>query len=97
MELANEWKALYESKNIQAGYWVYMGDMGTDMPLILVAQSAKSAKDYYSRTAQINATLGAEGEALLKKTWSVVRKFEEKDGFIRPDLSFLPGESMTVK
>lgn len=96
-EIAKEWKALYESKDIEQGYRLYMGDMGTDMPLLLIAESAKSAEEYYSKSARINKIFGAEGEALLKKTWTVVRKFEQKDGFIRPDLSYFPTEDMTAK
>ncbi|MCG8607732.1 hypothetical protein MJD09_22455, partial [bacterium] len=68
MEIAKEWKALYESNNIEAGYRIYMGDMGTAMPLILVANSANSAEEYYTRAARTVEKLGADGEALLKKT-----------------------------
>jgi len=90
MAIAKEWKALYESKKIAEGYRLYMGDLGTDMPVIIVAQSAKSAIDFHSKSEANLKTFGDAGPALLKKTWSVVRKFEQKDGFIRPDLSHLP-------
>jgi hypothetical protein len=88
--IAKEWKALYAKKSIAEGYRLYMGDLGSDMPLIIVVQSAKDAVDFYSKAAAIQKTLGEESQKLLAKTWSVVRKFDHIDGMIRPDLSYMP-------
>jgi hypothetical protein len=87
MAIAKEWKALYESKKIATGYRLYTGDLGMDTPIIAVAQSAKNAVEFYTKSEEIFKTFGEAEPALLKKTWSVVRKFEHKDGSIRPDLS----------
>jgi hypothetical protein len=70
-----------------------MGDMGTDMPVLIVAQSAKNAVDFYTRGEAQEKAFGEAGTALFKKTWAVVRKFEHKDGSIRPDLSHLPTQA----
>jgi hypothetical protein len=89
-EIAKEWKALYEKNMITEGYRLYFGALGTEMPLLIVAQSANNAVEFYTRSEAEMKTFGEAGQALLKKTWSVVRKFDHKDGSMRPDLSYLP-------
>jgi hypothetical protein len=90
IEVAKEWKALFESKKIIEGYRLYLGGLGMDVPVIIVAQSAKGAVDFYTKAEARMKTFGDAGQALLKKTWSVTRKFEQKDASMRPELSYLP-------
>ena len=97
IEILKEWKALHENKKIAEGYRVYFGDFGTDMPALIVARSSKNAVEYYSKSEKRRETLGEAGQALLKKTWSLMRKFEHKNGSIRPDLSYLPEPEVTAK
>lgn len=89
-EIAKDWKALYETNKITEGYRLYFGGLGTEIPVIVVAQSAKNAVEFYTRSEAEMKAFGEAGQTLLKKTWSVVRKFEQKDGSIRPELSYLP-------
>ncbi|MGD8427754.1 MAG: hypothetical protein PVH63_08975 [Balneolaceae bacterium] len=90
MEIAKEWKDLFQKHNIPEGYRIYVGDIGTEMPLIIVAQPARNAAEYYNNNQKNMETFGEEGQQLMKKTMFATRKMERKNGAIRPDLSYLP-------
>lgn len=87
--IAKEWMALNESNNIEQGYRVYMGDMGTDMPLVIVAHSALNATDFYTNYEKNMAKMGDKAKKLMEKTMGITWKFETKDGMMRPDLSYI--------
>ncbi|MCO4294717.1 hypothetical protein NF867_17780 [Solitalea sp. MAHUQ-68] len=86
MEIAKEWKALFEKKKVPMGYRFNLGDIGLE-PVFIVVQSAKSATEYYTKSQEVDKLLGEEGEALMNKTWTVVTHFEHKNGKLHPDLS----------
>ena len=96
-EIAKEWLALSKSKNIPTGYRLYTGDIGTEMPLYVVVQWAKNAAEFYSQIEKNNEILGEEGKALMAKTMAITRRFEQKNGSMRPDLSYMPKEEITEK
>jgi len=91
-EIDKEWVALYKSKNIRDGYNLYVGDMGTDMPMCVDAEWGKDAVDYFSEQKKINELLGEEATTLWKKAIKLCRKFEYKMGWYFPDLSYIPKE-----
>ena len=86
-----KWKELYNKHNIERGYRIYQGEMGTDMPLIVVVQSAKDANDITKYQQQVIETLGQEGEELWNETIAITRKVDIKTGRMRPDLSYTAG------
>jgi hypothetical protein len=94
--IANEWKALHEKHNIAEGYRIYLGDIGTDSPVLVVVQSAKSGAEYTAASEKNMDTFGEEGQELLKRTWALVRKFHQKEGMVRPDLSYQPTSVATT-
>lgn len=89
-EIAKQWLELYKSKNITTGYRLYTGDIGTEVPVYVAVQWAKSPAEFYAQNAKNEELLGEEGQALLDKTMAITHKFEQKDGWIRPDLSYMP-------
>ncbi|MFB0519236.1 MAG: hypothetical protein ACETWC_08150 [Acidobacteriota bacterium] len=91
-EILKAWVELYKSKNISRGYATYMGGIGNEMPLYVLAESAESASVFYSQDEETFKLYGEEGQALMKKTWALLRKFEIKTGSRRPDLSYMPEE-----
>lgn len=95
-EIAQEWIALNNSMDIKQGYRLYMGDMGTDMPLVIVAHSAKSASDFYSNREKNMMKLGEAGKKLMDKTMSIAWKFESREGTMRPDLSYIKPQVATA-
>ncbi len=88
-QLAKDYKALYESKNIEEGYRVYMGGLGTDMPMISFVQPAKGRVDWAMLSDRQDQQLGDEGTKLLNKFMAITQKFEHKNGMMRPDLGYM--------
>ena len=87
-QLLKEEKALYESKNIEEGYRVYFGGIGTDMPLVVLVQPAKGRTDWSMLSDRQDEQLGDEGTKLLNKFMAITQKFEHKNGEMRPDLYY---------
>lgn len=89
-KLCQEWVDLYKSKNIADGWSIYVGDIGTDLPIYVFHESGKNAADYFRQSEENQKLLGEEAKALSKKTLSLIRKLEIKTGWSRPDLSYTP-------
>jgi len=87
-DILKEYKALYESKNIEEGYRVYFGGIGTDMPYIIFVQPAKGRVDWATLSDRQDEQLGEEGSKLLNRMMAITQKFEHKDGMMRPDLYY---------
>ena len=98
MGIAKEYKELYKSKNISDGYDLWMGDIGSEMPVLAVVQWGKNATDFYTQSEKNDALLGEAGQALGAKAMAITRKFEHINGRPRPDLSYMPAkEAVTEK
>jgi len=89
-EISKKWKALYKSKNIPDRYYLWIGDIGTDMPVYCVAGGGKTAADFFSQAEKNDKLLEEEAMALWEKTLKLCRKIEQKTGRPRPDLSLIP-------
>jgi hypothetical protein len=87
-EILKEYKKLYESKNIEEGYRVYYGNIGTDGPLAILVQPAKGRTDWATLSDRQDEQLGKEGSDLLGRVMSICQKFEHKNGEMRPDLFY---------
>lgn len=88
--IAKEWVALNEKIKAPEGYRLFTNAFGLEGPLFLVVSSAKSAAAFYASNEAWLKRAGEAGQALMKRTMKVVRKFESKDGMIRPELSASP-------
>lgn len=88
--VAREFAELFRKKNVPDGYRLFKAVMGLDTPLILVTTPAKSPADYETRNAEDRQMLGAEGQALFQRAFSLTRRFEMHGGWLRPDLSLEP-------
>ena len=95
--IAKEWAALYEKMKSPDGYRLYANSFGLEGPVFIVVQSGKSAADFYARSEAWMKKAGEAGHALMNRTMKVVRKFEAKDGTIRPDLSVGPQAAVQGK
>ncbi len=88
-------KALYKSKNlknIDYGWKLYMGDIGTDMPFYFFLHSGMSAADFWSEAEKRHEAMGQELFDLWWKAMKTTRKFESKTGWFRPELSYIPNK-----
>jgi hypothetical protein len=85
--VAAEYVKLFKAKNVTTGYNLFKGVLGHELPMVLVAIGAKDPVDFHTEDAKVEALLGAEGKALQAKAASLCRRFESRDGWMRPDLS----------
>lgn len=91
-EIAKRWKDLFESKNMPDGYYLWLGDIGTDTPVICIVSPGKSAADFYVQDEKYMELLGNEVKELNLKALSLIRKIDIKTGRARPDLLDIPKE-----
>jgi len=87
-QIAKDYATLFKSKNIGDGFTVYMAMNGNDLPLLVVATTGKSASDYAVEDDKVNATLGNDVRPLQARALAITRKFELREGWYRPDLSY---------
>jgi len=85
-----EWKALYESKNIETGYTIYTAGLGHYGPVIVVHSWAESEAVHAKRGEETMAKLGEERMALMNKTMAIIQKQESKRGMLMEDISYMP-------
>jgi hypothetical protein len=88
--VARDFAALFRKKNLPDGYRLFKLVMGSESPLIIVTTPAKDAADYAALDAATREALGAEGQALFQRAFSLTRRFDSHGGTIRPDLSLEP-------
>jgi len=87
-QVAKDYASLFKSKNIADGFTIYMAMNGNDLPLLVAAITAKSAADFAMIDEKNTATLGNDLRALQARALSITRKFETREGWYRPDLSY---------
>ena len=87
INLLKDMKEMNEKNNIEEGYRIYQGDIGTDSPMILLVKPFKDRVDWVTKSEEISKKLGDELKDLRKKMISIMQKFEHKNGMIRPDLA----------
>ncbi len=86
--IAKDYLALFRQKNIPDPYSIFMGVFGNDLPLLVVTAPAKSAADFAAQDERNNATLGAAVRPLEQRAMAVTRRYEQRESFFRPDLSY---------
>ncbi|MFN7941812.1 MAG: hypothetical protein U0X73_09435 [Thermoanaerobaculia bacterium] len=90
--IAKDFVALFKRNNWPDGYNLFMTAMGPDMPLLVVEVPDKTAADYYAHNQAMRTALGAEAQALFGRAFAITRKFETRNGWLRPDLSIPPAK-----
>jgi hypothetical protein len=84
---AKEYADLHKKANCDTGFTVYEVIGGAELPIMIVATSAKSVADHYAQAEKVLAQLGAEVAPIAKKRDSVVRRIKQIDATILPELS----------
>src|ERR1051325_7520048 len=87
-QVARDYAALFKSKNIGDGFTIYMAMNGNDLPLLVAGITAKSAADFAMTDEKNTAALGNDLPALRARALAITRKFETREGWYRPDLSY---------
>lgn len=89
MAIMEEWKQLYESKNIENGYTIWLMELGLDNNMIALTENYKDGADFYTATEEDNAKMKTEASALWAKMSSYITSIENKYGNARPDLGLM--------
>jgi hypothetical protein len=91
-EICKEWVSLDKSVNRADSYDMFVGDIGTEMPFYFWVARAKSAADFYKQQEVYGSKGGEKILDLWKRTMALCRKYDEKSGMYRLDLSYTPKE-----
>lgn len=91
-EVFKGWVELASSNNLSQGWNTYIADMGVETPFLFWIAQGKNAVDFYSTNAKDMELLGEDGSKQWNKQKSLLRKYEEKTGWYRGDLSYIPAE-----
>lgn len=86
-QVAKDWAALFKSKESGESYSVYQVVTGHDLPMLLVADYAKDAADFYAAQQRIAASL-PEIRGLIARAGAATRRLEFRDVIAHPDLSY---------
>ena len=90
--ILREYLEMDKEVNKSIGYDAFVGEMGTEMPLYFWTERANNAADIYSDQEEYVTKIGEKGMELWKKLSALLRKLEDKTGWFRPDLSYIPKE-----
>jgi hypothetical protein len=90
---AKEYADLHKKANCDTGFTVYEVIGGAELPIMIVARNAKSVADYYAQEEKVLGQLGAELASVAKQRDSVVRRIEQIDAAVLPELSYQPPAS----
>ena len=89
MDILTEWKKLYEDKNINTGYSIWIIELGLDNNMIALTEGYKDGTDFYTTQKEDNALMEAEAGALWGKMATFITSIENKYGNPRPDLGYV--------
>ena len=90
LDLAREFKKIYEQNNSKEYYRLYRSGFGTVGQFILVAVSAKNAEDFERRRKENHSLIGELTAPLYTELYNSIIKVESLNGFIRNNLSYHP-------
>jgi hypothetical protein len=88
----NGFVQLAKEKQAQLGWETYIGDLGVEGPMFFWASFAEDAIDFQTRNAADFDHMGERADELWYELTSVLRKYEEKTGWYRKDLSYDPDQ-----
>lgn len=87
-DAAKEFVALYKAKGAKYGWSVYESISGDDLPVFVIAHPAKSQNEFYRQREELQKLIGDEADPIKAKVRQALRRMEDKDGWIRPDLAY---------
>jgi hypothetical protein len=88
--LLREWVEMYSSHEANSGFTTYQAFTGDRLPLYVLGTYANDRGDYEADGDRLDELMGDADDALMKKSWAVLRDFEHNDSWMRPDLSLMP-------
>jgi len=92
MNLAKEWKKLYEDKNVSNGYTIYTNGFGHEGPVLVIHTWATNPVDHAQKNQKRQELLGEEAQKLWERTAALTYRIETKTGWLMSDMSYMPQE-----
>jgi hypothetical protein len=89
LAILKEWKKLYEDKNINSGYSIWLVELGLDNNMMVLTENYKDGADFYTTTKENDAMMEAEATILWNKMAPLLTSIEQKYGNLRPDLGYV--------
>jgi len=90
-DICKQFVELSKSKDTSIGWNMYVVESGAELPFYFWAEGGKSAAEYWAESDKVIKKMGEEKHAeLWNKFLTTLRKYENKTGRPRPDLSNLP-------
>lgn len=89
-EIAKKFKKLYSEKGSKMHYRVYRSGFGADGTYFLVAAAAENPAVFEQMSYENRKLLGEDGAKLNKELLSIMTKMETVQGWMRPDLAYVP-------
>ena len=87
---AKRFAALHEQTGCDTGFTVYEVVGGTELPILIVATGAKDIADYYANQQRVLERLGDGVASIAESRDTVVRRIEQIDSTVLPELSYQP-------
>jgi hypothetical protein len=91
-ELAKKYKALWAKNNIGDGYNVWVADIGHDLGMMVVTQTAKNAADFYQQMEKLMESIGDEMNKLNDDFMPLIRDTRHVNGKPHPEWVYTPSE-----
>ena len=92
IEFAKKFKELWTKNNIENGYNLWMAEIGHDLGMMVVTQSAKNAADFYQQIEKLMETMGDEINKLNEDFMKLTRDFRHLNGKPHPEWVYTPSE-----
>ncbi len=92
IEFAKKFKELWTNNNVGDGYNLWMADIGHDLGLIVITQSAINAVDFYQQGERLMETMGDEINKLNEDFMKLTRVFRHLNGKPHPEWVYTPSE-----
>ncbi len=86
--VAKKYIELYRKNDLESGWNVYESITGADLPLYVVEFCGSSKGDFVIHDERNKTILGEAGERLDREAMACVRRLEQKEAWLRPDLSY---------
>ena len=84
-----EWIKLFKENQIEIGWNLYTGIIGTENPFFIWGEIYDSPLDMETKRAKAFQTMGDQSNKLWNETIQYLRKIEYNTGWYRPDLSYV--------
>jgi hypothetical protein len=91
-KILSAWKGLYVKNNVERGYRVFEGFLGTEQPLFILTNWAEDPKDHEEKLNKTMEQLGDESVVLWTATMEYVREVKVIEGWFLPQYSYTLGQ-----